>query len=151
MKVSVAGLAINWHQHVTSTLSDDVELIVGVRGIRQGKKPKCNDDAKRLQSQLCRNAFVTQHEHFLLLLRKYNKSISEMYQPNSTNALLQSSPENVEKDDNVYYNQYKRKHSCPMYRMIRTWIFSRESPLAGWLIGDIHNISQNSIATTYGY
>jgi tRNA-specific adenosine deaminase 1 len=47
------GMAIHWQQCDPSSA---VELLVGARGIRQGKKPKSNEDIQRLRSCLSRSS-----------------------------------------------------------------------------------------------
>jgi tRNA-specific adenosine deaminase 1 len=50
---SSCGMSINWQ-----CCSQEQELVVGARGIQQGKKPKSNADYSKLQSRLCRAAMV---------------------------------------------------------------------------------------------
>ena len=67
--MSPCGFSLNWqqdalvpksslaHQHKNNSNNkndSNVELIVGARGIRQGKKPKSADDYKRMASRLSR-------------------------------------------------------------------------------------------------
>ncbi|KAG7347218.1 adenosine deaminase/editase [Nitzschia inconspicua] len=48
-KSSPCGIALDWNQ-----TDHDVELLVGARGIRQGKKPKSTQDFQKLSSRLSR-------------------------------------------------------------------------------------------------
>jgi hypothetical protein len=148
-KVSVAGIAIHWHYSPKHTLSssspyDDVELIVGARGIRQGKKPKCDADVQQLQSILCRTALWKLHEQLTLLLRKddsgndpKNNETAPIIANDSTLAPTCSFAQPSDLNDKDWYqHKFKWKYCSPMYRMIRTRIFATGSPLAGWLVGD---------------
>lgn len=54
IKISPCGFALNWQQSDPTV----TEMIVGIRGIRQGKKPKTIEDYKRLTSRLSRNEFL---------------------------------------------------------------------------------------------
>jgi tRNA-specific adenosine deaminase 1 len=52
-KKSVCGVSINWQ-----ISSQETEIVVGTRGIRQGKKPKSNQDFMRQTSRLSRGALM---------------------------------------------------------------------------------------------
>ena len=140
IKIPVTGLAIHWHQQPTelSLRQNDVELIVGTRGIRQGKIPKCHYEAQRLQSQLCRMALFTLQKQFELLLlqneikHNQNESAQQQQQVGTTNS-------SNDDDDSSFHNHIPNhtKDCCPMYRMIRDRIFAVGSPLAGWLQDDV--------------
>ena len=64
-KFSPCGVSLNWIQQPPTTTSISpknpgdgiVELVIGARGIRQGKKPKTLADYQRLASRLCRHQF----------------------------------------------------------------------------------------------
>ena len=156
-KASVTGISINWHQNLsytpatTTIVLKNLELIVGVRGIRHGKKPKCVDDAKRLQSQLCRQALWTLQEQWLLLLQNDRNNTDnnndeeekeEADQPNTPLAWLpalsqQQQQQQQQQDDDTDYIEYQQKYCSTIYQMIRARIFSHDrSPLVGWLVGD---------------
>lgn len=53
-KVSPCGFAINWQLGDTNTS----EIVVGARGICQGRKPKTNEDFKLLSSRLSRQGLL---------------------------------------------------------------------------------------------
>jgi Adenosine-deaminase (editase) domain len=142
-KAAVAGMSIIWHQPTNVIDSDTkantnnvvVELIVGARGIRQGKKPKCDQDVRRLQSLFCRNEFVALHERCLLESYNCHNNNSDHNSreettdtSSSTTGIILSTPRN--------YTAYKKRHCSAIYQLIRQWIFSDRSPLAGWLVGD---------------
>jgi Adenosine-deaminase (editase) domain len=121
----VAGVAINW-QRTSNETSDNVELIVGARGLRQGKKPKCELDEVSLQSRLCRRQFWKWSQECR------GRSTSS---PVDTTAL--SEP----------YAEHKRNQCSESYRTAREQIFRKGSPLAGWLEGDrlVTMVAQESI------
>jgi tRNA-specific adenosine deaminase 1 len=56
--ISPCGFALNWQQSDPTV----TEMIVGARGIRQGKKPKALEDYQRLTSRLSRSEFVRLHK-----------------------------------------------------------------------------------------
>eukprot|EP00980_Cylindrotheca_fusiformis_P010721 scaffold2402_cov109-Cylindrotheca_fusiformis.AAC.3 len=60
-KISPCGVAFNWQQ----SCPDIVEVIVGARGLCQGKKPKSFGDYRRLSSRLCRRS-LCQEAHIVL-------------------------------------------------------------------------------------
>ena len=53
-KVSPCGFAMNWQ----CTDPDVTEILVGARGICQGKKPRTLSDYQKLRSRLCRQSLV---------------------------------------------------------------------------------------------
>ena len=110
---------------------------MGVRGIRHGKKPKCVDDAKRLQSQLCRQALWTLQEQWLLLLQNDRNNTDnnndeeekeEAGQPNTPSAWLPalSQQQQQQRDDDTDYIEYQQKYCNTIYQMIRARIFSHD-------------------------
>jgi hypothetical protein len=60
-KVSPCGFALNWQQ----SNQNAVEIIVGIRGICQGKKPKSSADYRKLSSRLSRQSLY-QNAHTML-------------------------------------------------------------------------------------
>ena len=142
----MTGIAINWHQSTLSSRTatpneTTVELIVGVRGLRQGKKPKCDDDAQRLQSRLCRKEWRALQELFLSRLgRKDGPRHSQ--QPATEIHDKTLTPTTTIGDDDQPDSILPIRHDQKMsmngpYRTIRTeWIFAPDSPLAGWMVGD---------------
>jgi hypothetical protein len=51
-KVSPCGVAFNWNQN------EGIEVLVGARGIKHGKKPKTPQDIQKLASRLCREKLI---------------------------------------------------------------------------------------------
>ena len=49
-KFPPTGFSINWIQ-----TEPQAEVVIGARGVRQGKKPKSKEDYHKLESRLCRN------------------------------------------------------------------------------------------------
>jgi len=131
-----AGLSINWQQACSGDNrreDDGVELTVGARGIRHGKKPKCPEDYGKLQSRLSRRA--------LLELSRDLVVVSQQAEERSTNgrgredskqsaAAATATAETAEE-----YCEYKKKYGCSLQRGIQQLMFER-GPLAGWLTGD---------------
>jgi hypothetical protein len=107
-------MSINWQQ-----TESHVELVVGARGIRQGKTPKCEADFEKLQSRLCRNVMMTMHIGIL-----DGKSGA------TCNAKTEFCPTSIQ-----IYQDRKVKYSCPIFQMVRRIIFDH-GPLAGWVISD---------------
>ena len=62
---SPCGFSINWN-----ALDNSVEVVVGARGILQGKKPKSNADYSKLASRLCRQSMM-EHSSSLTLPTTY--------------------------------------------------------------------------------
>ncbi|KAL7574893.1 hypothetical protein ACA910_010724 [Epithemia clementina (nom. ined.)] len=95
------GFSINW------TVSDGtVEVIVGARGIIQGKKPKSEEDYRKLQSRLCR---------------------CQMQQ--LACQALGTGPNSDET-----YEEWKGKLALPIMRKVRHDVFAF-GPLKGWIVG----------------
>jgi hypothetical protein len=88
---------------------------VGVRGIRQGKKPKSPEDYQRLSSRLCRGKY----------LRLYKEFLQKRKQEGST----------IDDDD---YQKVKAQACSEEWATLKSIILAG-GPLAGWLrnsIGD---------------
>jgi len=51
-RVSPCGVAFNWNQN------EGIEVLVGARGIKHGKKPKTPQDIQKLASRLCREKLI---------------------------------------------------------------------------------------------
>lgn len=109
-KLSACGISLNWH----CLDPDGVELIVGARGTRQGKKPKSNQDYFRLASRLCRR-------EFLYLAQKYYEQ-----SPGNTNA----SESNATTPKT--YQEVKRTISGPYWCECKDKILTN-GILSGWL------------------
>lgn len=60
-KVSPCGFALNWQ----CTNPDVAEVLIGARGVRQGRKPKTLEDYQKLSSRLSRQSLL-QHNRALL-------------------------------------------------------------------------------------
>jgi Adenosine-deaminase (editase) domain len=107
------GIALNWNQ-----ADGDLELLVGARGIRQGKKPKSQLDYQKLSSRLCR-ANLLQLANLLL-------PISDL----------------VSGTDTVCYQDLKVKLATNEYRDTKNLLFlEKSSPFAGWVRGGDEEIS----------
>ena len=116
---SPTGLSIHWQQS-----DPTVELVVGARGIRQGKKPKTTGAYANLQSRLSRAALISlAQESALIETRQETSASTESYQT------------------------WKREHSCEEAETARRYVM-KNGPLAGWMIGgnesdfEVRNSSQ---------
>ena len=109
VKVSPCGFALTWQQSDPKA----TEMIVGARGIRQGKKPKTRDDYIKLSSRLSRRELV----HLVA-------------------CCLQESEDNMRGQStmpkNCSYQEFK-KQLCPKDWAMRKRGVLQEGPLAGWL------------------
>jgi hypothetical protein len=109
-----------------------VEVTVGARGIRQGKKPKCVEDYTKLQSRLSRAALVQLQQKSLCRRTKA-----------CTACESSSIPETAESSEFVLkelcswtaYQEYKKHHCSTRHQALRRVVF-KQGPLAGWLIGN---------------
>jgi tRNA-specific adenosine deaminase 1 len=100
-KVSPCGVALNWNES-----DGEIELLVGGRGIRQGKKPKFTQDYEKLASRLSRSQMVP-------------KSMATLLCPDG---------------DSASYQQFKKAVACSRWSQTKTLLLSKKgSPLVGWL------------------
>ena len=104
-KISPCGFSINWNCSCAEGQRDAVEVLVGARGTRQGKKPTTNDQFAALQSRLSRSSFVTLAQRVRM------------------DALKGTS-----------YQAFKQSNARPGYDDVKDLILQREGPLAGWLV-----------------
>lgn len=97
-KVPPCGMSFNWNQ------KEGLEVVVGSRGIKHGKKPKSPQDIEKLSSRLCRAKLMDDFSSLLL-------------------------PQN----DKPYF-QIKNNASNREWSNLKTRILTQnDSPLAGWL------------------
>lgn len=101
---SPAGVSINWLH-----LDPEVELVIGARGIRQGKKPKSEHDFRSMASRLSRNAL--------------------------TQLALDNHLLNCDTRSEVSYQLLKESLSPRWYGQVRERLFQC-GPLAGWIVSD---------------
>jgi tRNA-specific adenosine deaminase 1 len=101
-KFSPCGLSINWQ---LTDRQQEVELTVGARGIRHGKKPKSSQDYHALRSRLCRGVLVEWAQESGLAI------VCPMT-----------------------YAQWKVDHGLKVVTDVTKSIV-RKGPLAGWLVG----------------
>ena len=119
-----AGLSINWQQACTGDNchdDDGVELTVGARGIRHGKKPKSPADYGKLQSRLSRRALLELSGDLVVV-----PHITQEEDSKQSAAAAETAKE---------YCEYKKNYGCSVQRGIQQLMFER-GPLAGWLAGD---------------
>lgn len=97
------GMAIHWQQcHPT------VELLVGARGLRQGKKPKSDDDIPKLRSRLSRSS----------LFELARKSRGSILMPQSASS----------------YQEWKHQIMGSDAYASRKRAVLTQGPLSGWLV-----------------
>mmetsp|Transcript_13373 Transcript_13373/g.27709 ORF Transcript_13373/g.27709 Transcript_13373/m.27709 type:complete len:451 (-) Transcript_13373:913-2265(-) len=89
-KFPPTGFSINW-----SYVDDQVEITVGARGVRQGKKPKNEADYQALESRLCRNQ------------------------------IRQVASSTFSHHNNSPYSEWKEKVSLPVARAVRAELFQK--------------------------
>jgi Adenosine-deaminase (editase) domain len=119
-KVSPCGFALNWN----ASMGRDAlpEVLVGARGVRQGKVPRTDAEHRSLASQLCR-------------ARLADVTARVLHESRIT-------PRGQEKEDGATaaptrYSAFKRALAPPAYWSVRNQLFSDEaSPLAGWLVDE---------------
>jgi hypothetical protein len=69
--ISPCGFALNWQQSSEpSTNTHQTEILVGARGIRQGKKPKSLEDYQKLASRLSRAELLRAQQQLHLVVSK---------------------------------------------------------------------------------
>lgn len=118
---SPAGLSINWQ--CTQSDDDDVELTVGARGMRQGKKPRVPSDVIALQSRLSRHALLQQ-----VLLPVRTPMHEDTPLPRTTAEYAKFKRRRRRQRDRHDQHRFA-------YETMRATVL-QGGPLAGWLIGD---------------
>jgi len=111
-KVSPCGIALNWNNS-----DQKMELVVGARGIQQGKKPKSLKDYQKLASRLCRASLVVEipFDRIFGVQNFHNKRT-------------------IETSATTTYQHLKHAFTCTVWSEVKTRLLTREgSPLAGWL------------------
>jgi Adenosine-deaminase (editase) domain len=149
---SPTGLCINWN-----CADDDVEknagveLTVGARGTRHGKKPQTARDYSRLESRLCRNQIrlllsnVSSSSSSSGLPTRLPSSQKSSSSPSPPQQQAHSTRHDGEDNDDANaqsalssskscYKTWKRSRVSPSHYHIRQHIF-QQGPLNGWLVG----------------
>jgi Adenosine-deaminase (editase) domain len=116
-KVSPCGFSINW-QSISE--SHQLEVTIGARGIRQGKKPKSAQDVEALQSRLSRSSMVKLAGDAARLAYQKHSHGDEQDIPGGASTA------------SITYQSLKRQFSLPEIQRVRSIIFSN-GPLAGWI------------------
>ena len=119
--ISPCGFALNWQQSDPTI----IELLIGARGICQGKKPKSIQDYERLASRLCRRSQIGRCQQYQSLLVQNNNDMGD-----NVNV-------NVENQSNHYcstYQEWKSQWCCETYKNLKSFILQDGGgPLVGWL------------------
>ena len=134
-KISPCGVALSWQQptfggssnKITSTLTS-TEIIVGARGICQGKKPKAVEDYARLTSRLSRQALYRNQIRKTLHPQPYTNIPDRNVKSNAF-----TSPETEPTKSFSSYQQIKQAHANQEWKDLKRIVFQNESPLCGWL------------------
>jgi hypothetical protein len=109
--LSPCGVALNWNQ-----FDMEIEVLVGSRGVRQGRKPKSPNDYLTLASRLSQTKTVSE-----IPLRLIETS-SEQKEEQSTQSTK------------VTYRYMKKNFCNPDWSAVKTQLLTLEgSPLRGWL------------------
>ena len=109
-KIPPCGMSFNWNQN------DGLEVLVGSRGIKHGKKPKTPQDIEKLASRLCRARLIKD----FLSLKEEGLELNPVQ--NAT-----PSPESE-------YFQIKTDAAKSEWSNLKNRILTQNgSPLAGWL------------------
>eukprot|EP00536_Pseudo-nitzschia_multiseries_P017778 jgi/Psemu1/264503/estExt_Genewise1Plus.C_18090004 len=134
------GMCLNWNQ----TETECIEVLVGARGIQQGKKPKTPDDIEKLASRLSRARLLREHSSFLLgktpdihctactAIEEERSSPTTMRPVDSPLPLPlpPHSPNSATTD----YQQIKRDGAHREWSSLKTRLLTDDkSPFAGWL------------------
>jgi hypothetical protein len=122
--LSPSGLCFNWQNDSTTAHVFDkksVEVLVGAKGIVQGKYPRTEQDVVRCTSRLSRWVFLQTIIHAIEALFKTN--------------LVLTHPMTIPLDySSISYQQLKHTFSSQKSRENRQMVlFDQEGPLGGWL------------------
>ncbi len=113
-KISSCGICLNWQKTSSMTNENEIEQVVGAKGLVQRKKPKCSSDIVKSASRLSRYSFWSQ----------------------TLKALLLSTTINVEEEQEFHrsYTEMKNKYSPKFVRNLLHFILSEgKTPLQGWV------------------
>ena len=111
---SSCGFSIAWQQD-SHNGCESTEILIGARGIRQGKKPKSNEDYTKLASRLCRR-------------RLYELAMETTTAQKEGNDQALSNQPNTQ----LSYRQWKEQTANPTMQQFRRVVLST-GPLQGWL------------------
>ena len=129
-KVSPCGMAINWNQN------EDIEVLVGARGIIHGKKPKTPEDNEMLASRLCRAKII--QDFFLESSASESKLDGGGEYSITTDGRKEKNPPvaSTSKTESLgkTYHQIKEETACRDWIALKDRILTEDrSPLVGWL------------------
>lgn len=116
-KLSPCGMSINWQIGDTPCT---MELTIGTRGIRHGKKPKCEKDYIRLKSRLCRAALIEAAKTTLNATATSKRNV----------AMKETATCFAKKK----YSLWKHEQASPMFALVKKNVLQR-GLLSGWLVG----------------
>jgi len=126
-KAPPCGTAFNWNQN------EGLEVLVGARGIKHGKKPKRPEDIEKLASRLSRAKLMQNFssiggENLARKIGEDDKSSSTI----PTTCLF--SPMTLPVLTKRTYRQIKQDSAKPEWGNLKSTILTQDtSPLAGWL------------------
>jgi hypothetical protein len=137
--VSPCGFCLNWNVVAASGAGDgdhvdddddgaSPEVLVGARGIRQGKVPKTDTQYRALRSRLSRASLA---RSFRVTMEATTGARSILSPPGAA-----APPQGPPVPGPRSYRELKRAAAPPGYWMVRDELFrGPESPLSGWLAG----------------
>jgi len=119
-KIPPCGLCINWNE------DEGIEVLVGARGIKHGKKPKNPEDIEKLASRLCRAKLA---QKFRCMCEGTTNTIETEIPlcvlPKLSRNEARCSP---------FYSQMKEHIAKSDWSKLKTKVLTQNgSPLAGWI------------------
>ena len=127
-KVPPCGMSFNWNQN------EGLEVLVGSRGIKHGKKPKKPQDIEQLASRLCRARLM--RDFSSLGERKFTSSTTTEEKKSRCDIPKSSddAPPLTSSENGREYFQIKNDAAKSEWLNLKNRILTQSgSPLAGWL------------------
>jgi Adenosine-deaminase (editase) domain. len=129
---SPSGMSINWQcSSLDENMKSNVELIVGAKGIKQGKRPKNEVEFTRLSSRLSRHSLLLDSLQCIRLIQQTGYLLPHLTR-NDMSMLLGHS----QRDSKLITYQWTKTLDAKEdpKKSFKTWIFqNEESPLFGWV------------------
>jgi hypothetical protein len=151
--ISPCGFALNWQQsesrssssccctttsNTSTSSSTPTEILVGARGIRQGKKPKSLEDYQKLASRLSRSELLQrqqQLQHVLLVSSKGDDDDDEQQQQQPYYLDIAAAVATAATQTQTTYQEFKSHYCSKKWRELKSnIIFKGRGPLVGWLV-----------------
>mmetsp|Transcript_2870 Transcript_2870/g.5384 ORF Transcript_2870/g.5384 Transcript_2870/m.5384 type:complete len:596 (-) Transcript_2870:1157-2944(-) len=131
--LSPSGMSINWQCCLDDdNMNSDVELIVGAKGIKQGKIPKDFTDFIRLSSRLSRHSLFFDSQQCIKMIVETGHSLSNL-SPDDIILLLGGHNHHLH-SQHITYQWTKTLATQDSKKRFKSCIFqNQESPLYGWV------------------